>query len=298
MVDWGEQCGDIVTRGMHMLLRPYDAAYRLHQRMQAPLLNVRAAKCYQPLQDIESKQLLVNVLAESDAVSADAAAAAAAAAAAQTGTTTHNNQGLDLRRHFERATASFIYSVMYGYRLRTGREQTLQDAQKVQHEFARTGVVGAYLVDAFPRLNYLPAWLAPWKREGAALFALEHNLHVGNRERGLRNPGWNFTKHYEFDCAEARGMPRVEVAFDLGILSDAALDTSTMALTWFSIAALGCGGGRGWVATAQAQLDAVVGRRLPEFEDRDKLVYIDAIGDYPSLSFFSSSENHQEKKVP
>ena len=36
--------GELVTRGMHMLLRPYDEQYKLHQRMQAPLLlSARAA---------------------------------------------------------------------------------------------------------------------------------------------------------------------------------------------------------------------------------------------------------------
>lgn len=239
-----------------MLLRPYDAAYRLHQRMEAPLLNWRAAKCYQPLQDIESKQLLFDVLANCDEA---------------------GQEGIDFHHHFERAMGSLIYSLAYGYRLQTGHEQEFEDAKKVQHEFARTGVVGAYIVDSFPFLNRLPAFLAPWKREGEQLFRLESNLHVGNLEKGLRNPGWNFTKHYATNCPEAQGMPRVEVAFDLGIVSDAALDTSTVALDWFAVAWLTCGD-RGWVSKAQALLDDVVGRRLPQFEDRDRLAYIDAIG--------------------
>lgn len=239
-----------------MLLRPYDAAYRVHQRMQAPLLNFRAAKFYQLLQDIESKQLLFDVLADGDKA---------------------GPEGIDFHLHFERAMGSFIYSLAYGYRLQTGREKAFENAKKVQHEFARTGVVGAYIVDAFPFLNYLPSFLAPWKKEGEQLFQLERDLHVGNLENGLRNPGWNFTKHYANNCVEAQGMPRVEVAFDLGIVSDAALDTSTVALDWFAVAWLTCGD-RGWVSKAQALLDNVVGRRLPQFEDRERLAYIDAIG--------------------
>ncbi|KAK8033674.1 cytochrome P450 [Apiospora marii] len=171
------------------------------------------------------------------------------------------------------------YDAQYnGYRLRTGYEQSMLDAKRVQAEFARTGQVGAYLVDSFPVLNRLPALLAPWKREGEALYQLERNLHVGNLERGLANPGWNFSKHMR-DSAEARGMSTEELAFDLGIVADAALDTSTVAMDWLVVACITAGNGKnGFVAKAQADLDRIVGRgRLPSFEDRARLPYIDAI---------------------
>lgn len=67
----------------------------------------------------------------------------------------------------------------------------------------------------------------------------------------------------------------MDVAFDLGIMSDAALDISTVALDWFNNAWLSIRfGDRGWVSTAQARLDNVVGHRLPQFEDRQNLTCI------------------------
>lgn len=249
-------CGELVTKGMHMLLRPYDAAYKLHQRMEAPLLSVRAAKSYTPLQDLEARQLLFDVLKESDAV---------------------GEKGLDASHYFERSMASFIYGLAYGYRLKTGHEESFEAAKRVQAEFARTGVVGAYIVDTLPVLNKLPAFLAPWKKEAEELYQLEESLHVGNMRRGLESLGWNFTKHYFNNCPEAKGMPEVEVAFDLGILADAALDTSTVTMEWFVVAWITSG--QKWVAKAQELLDKVVGRgRMPQFEDRDRLAYIEAIG--------------------
>lgn len=173
---------------------------------------------------------------------------------------------------------SFIYSLIYGYRLLTGHEEEFQDAKRVQQEFARTGVVGAYIVDSFPFLNYLPTFLASWKQEGEELFQLEYNLHVGNLQRGLLNPGWNFTKHYNHNCTEAQSMSRVEVAFDLGIMSDAALDTSMCSGSRLVQRCVVDLWDRGWVSTAQAQLDNVAGRRLPQFEDRGDLTCIYAIG--------------------
>jgi cytochrome P450 len=52
------------------------------------------------------------------------------------------------------------------------------------------------------------------------------------------------------DSPEAAGMPEVELAFDLGILADAGLDTSTVALDWFIVAWI-TSGSRGWVKRAQ-----------------------------------------------
>jgi len=252
--------GELVTKGMHMLLRQYDERYRLHQRMEAPLLNVRAASAYRPLQDIESRQLLFDVLGEWDEF---------------------GEKGIDFHHHFERAMASTIYCLNYGYRLKTGYEKELMDGKKVQAEFARTGQVGAYIVDSFPSLNYLPKFLAPWKKEAEGLYELERQLHVGNLDKGLGNVGWNFSKHMQAS-PEAQGMPKEELAFDLGILADAGLDTSTVALDWFIVAWITCGSR--WVQKAQQLLDEVVGKdRLPTFEDRPKLAYIDAIGKSPSF---------------
>ena len=246
--------GELVTKGMHMLLRPYDEQYKLHQRMEAPLLTVRAASTYRPLQDLESKQLLFDVLDEWEK---------------------NGEKGVNFHHHHERAMASFIYSINYGYRLKTGHEQALLDGKKVQAEFARTGEVGAYLVDLIPSLNMLPAALAPWKKEGEELYELERQLHVGNLEKGQSSDGCNFTKYME-KSEEARKMSKEELAFDLGILADAGLDTSTVALDWFIVAWITCGSR--WVPKAQKLLDEVVGRdRLPTFEDRPKLAYIDAI---------------------
>lgn len=247
--------GELVTRGMHMLLRQYDERYRLHQRMEAPLLTLRSASSYRPLQDMESRQLLFDVLGEHEQVGA---------------------KGVDCHHHFERAMASFIYTLNYGFRLKTGYEQALMDGKRVQAEFARTGQVGAYLVDSFPSLNCLPRFLAPWKKEGDELYELERQLHVGNLNKGLKNPGWNFSQHMK-KSPEAQDMGEEELAFDLGILADAGLDTSTVALDWFMVAWINSG--ENWVPKAQKLLEEVVGKdRLPTFEDRPKLAYIDAIG--------------------
>lgn len=88
--------GENLTKGMYMLLRPYNERYKLHQRLHAPLLSPRASNTYYPLQDLESKQLLYDFL--------------------------HTK---DFQKVSERYAASLVYGLAYGIRLTTGDEPML-----------------------------------------------------------------------------------------------------------------------------------------------------------------------------
>ena len=59
--------------------------------MEAPLLNVRASSCYRPVQEMESRQLLFDIIED---------------------TKTHGEKGVDFHHHFERGLASTIYSLI------------------------------------------------------------------------------------------------------------------------------------------------------------------------------------------
>lgn len=263
---------ELALKGMHILLRPYDDGYKckfllfpfdtlqanllqiVHHKMQAPLLTSRSSNLYRPLQDLESKQLLYDLLA-----------------------TSSNEKGIDAHEPLERATASAIYALIYGFRLLTGKEWELKRAHDVQAEFSQLVRVGAYIVDTFPILNDLPlpTFLSPWKKDAASHFEAQKSLHMENLERGIQSPGYNFSKEMR-QSVESIGMPDVELAFDLGIVADAALDTTTSTMDWFLVAWIS--EGHRFVSKAQAYIDKVVGReRLPSYEDRTGLVYIDAI---------------------
>lgn len=240
---------------MHMLLRPYDARFKLHQRLQSPVLNERAASVYLPFQELESKQLLFDLL------------------------DTAGGGGIDCHGHVERATASIIYALLYGHRLRTSSDPILLTAHAVNHVFDQLVQVGAYLVDSFPVLNILPGFLAPWKAVAAQHWQQQCDLHVRNLQRGLEGVGWNFSKHMQRAVnAQKIDMPVEELALDIGVIANAALDGSTETMMWFLVACVTDDYDRSWVAKAQEHLDVVVGHgRLPSFEDRPKLPYIDAI---------------------
>ncbi|KAI7547780.1 hypothetical protein KC331_g4808 [Hortaea werneckii] len=246
--------GELACKGMHTLLRPYDARYKLHQRMATPFLNPSAANRIRPLQELESRQLLFDLL---------------------NGSNKEGKYGIDPHHLLERAMASFIYCLLYGYRLRTGDEPELREAKRVLAEYEQTAKPGAYLVDAFPALNYLPRPLAPWQGKAEQLYEQQANLHLGNLAKALQQEGPNVTK-LMYASREAKEMTEVELAFSVGVLADAAIDTSTMTLNWLIVAALS--NRAEWVQKAQSILDKVVGRaRLPRWEDRVELTSIDAI---------------------
>ncbi|KAF1948775.1 putative cytochrome P450, partial [Byssothecium circinans] len=244
---------ELALRGMHMLLRPYDERFRLHQKLESPVLSIRAANAYLPFQELETQQLLYDLI---------------------------NNAGgtvIDCHGHFERTTASVIYGLFYGFRLKTSSDPVLLAAHSVNHEFDQIAQVGKYLIDSFSVLNNLPRFLAPWKAEAERHWARQRALHVGNLETGYQASGWNFTKHMRNSLdQDSIEMSVEELALDVGIMADAALDASTETLMWFIVACVTSN--TGFVTKAQKGLDSVVGReRLPTFKDRSKLLYIDAV---------------------
>lgn len=237
--------GECLTKGMHMLLRPYNERYKLHQRLDAPVLAPRASQTYHPIQDLESKQLVYDFLSS-------------------------NN----FKKIYERYAASLMYSLAYGFRLDTGDEEIMKTAHTVQGNFAYAGRVGTWIVDAIPALNVLPPFLAPWKRTAEKFFQIEKKMHLDNMATARASPHWNWTKELSAS-PESETMSDLELAYNIGIVSDAGLDTTALQMAMFTLACLAY---PSFISKAQAELDSVVGPdRLPTFEDRANLPYINAV---------------------
>ncbi|KAF2195136.1 putative O-methylsterigmatocystin oxidoreductase [Zopfia rhizophila CBS 207.26] len=239
--------GELTMKGMHIMLRPFDEEFLLHQRLAASILSPRASACYTPLQDLESKVLLKNLLS------------------------TNAN---DFPRQYERFSASIVYALTYGFRIVTGDEWQLQTAHEVLKNFTYAGQVGAWIVDAIPVLNYLPAALAPWKKTAEKWYQIEENLHMVNMKDALAREGWNWTKDMK-NGKEAESLSDIEIAYDLGINCDAGVETTNVTLQIFTLACLAF---PDFIPKAQKELDEVVGQeRLPNFDDLEMLPYIQAV---------------------
>jgi hypothetical protein len=205
--------GECVGKGLHTLLMPYDHRYRMHQRLQSSYLNNRAAQTYTPLQDFESKQLLVDLLSTND-----------------------------FSARYSRYASSMIMSLAYGKRFVRGDESQLKRIQKVVENFIGAARVGVWIVDALPVLNYLPKLIAPWKRYADDLYAYESNVHGDNFTSAKESSSWNWSKHVSGKAADLgsddylRNIPSLELAYNLGIIFMAGSDTDN----YFRVLHCGC----------------------------------------------------------
>lgn len=244
--------GEYMTKGMHILMRPYDDRYLLHQRMDAPVVSPRAAATYTPLQELESAQLLFNFVRHAERAP---------------------GQPADFGYAFELYSYSVSYMAGFGIRITREDPRHIADAKRVIENMAYACQPGTWIVDALPFLNRLPRPLAPWKRTAEELFRVESESHTRNVAAGLESKSWNWAK--ELKCSkEAAEMSDLEFAYNVGILVDAGLETTSAVLEVFVLA---CLAQPAFIREAQRELDEVVGKdRLPSFADKDSLPYVRA----------------------
>lgn len=237
--------GELVSKNHQILFMPWGEDYLFHQRLEASILRPRASTCYNSVIDLESKQLLFNML------------------------TTNHFVG-----QHQRYTASVMYILTFGMRIVTGQEWQFQRSLQCLQNFIKASEVGACIVDALPTLNYLPEFLAPWKKTAKAWSEDWEDIHKRKMEDALARPGWNWSTDL-CGAKEAKQMDPIDISWDLGVVCDAGVETTHCTLEVFTLA---CLENPHFILTAQRELDDIVGPdRLPDFEDLDKLPYIQAI---------------------
>lgn len=166
-------------------------------------------------------------------------------------------------------SSSIIMRLTYGKSVETGEEESFKSVLRCGHEFERYASPGAYLVDVFPLLLWLPKWLAPFKQEAERLRAEVTGLFRSFlSDATAAKKGENFSQawlatqdQYQFTFDEA--------AFAMGQLFEAGAVTTSAAMHSYLLALLHH---PEWQKRIQAEVDAVVpSTRLPDFSDMRKL---------------------------
>jgi cytochrome P450 len=244
-------------RSKFTLMHDYDDHLKFHHRILAPSLGAPAAPQFQPLMELESKQLLFDL--------------ANAARQCPDGISTESIYPL-----LERTQSSVILALHYGLRIPTFEDPILHeiiDVQKqVTHLAANPG-----LPDIVPPLRHLPRWLSPWQRAADKLYATQLELYMRLLRHGKDAVGWNSTKQAISTAKKYSvvGVPELDLAFTLATSIQGGMETSPRQLLWLFIAALQ---EPSIMDRAHDLLDEIVGRdRLPRFSDRSELAFIDAI---------------------
>ncbi|PNP78598.1 hypothetical protein FNYG_08077 [Fusarium nygamai] len=240
------------------LMHDMDAHLMLHHRILSPSLGGVAAPRYQPVMELEAKQLVKDLVELSDHKSLVVASD-------------------DVFPFLERAQASIILALHYGVRVPTLDDPLYQRVRETQAKVTWYASKPG-LPDIFPFLANLPAAISPWRKAADKLFNEQKNLNPFLLNLGDDSLGWNATKQARSLAAKYAKEPilDIDLAFTLATSVQGGIETSTRTILWLFIAATAAN--NNFMKRAHDVLDAVVGRdRLPCFSDRYSLCYIDAI---------------------
>lgn len=242
---------DLVSQGLRMTFMPYSELWKRERKLLHQLTQPKAAASYEPIQEQESRQLVLDMVKMPQA----------------------------FWQHCQRYAGSTIMQIAFNKRAVSITDPAITDMRAINEGMTKTAVPGRYIVDSLPVLNYLPAALAPWKREAATMFKDTLALfrkHIGDVEREIKSG--NDVHCFAKSILETRhqyGLKEDEAAFLAGAMYGAGSDTTadmiaTAIMVFTKYPAI--------VARAQAEIDSVIGAgRLPEFSDEKDLVYTGAV---------------------
>ncbi|KAI6083793.1 putative cytochrome P450 oxidoreductase OrdA-like protein [Hypoxylon rubiginosum] len=184
--------------------------------------------------------------------------------------------------HIRKEAGAVITKIVYGYTAESHRDDPFIDlAGRAMDHFSEACVPGAFMVDIFPFLNWLPEWFpgAGFKRIGRQWRA--ELIEMAERPR-------NFVKH---QMAQGKDQD----SFLGQLIERGDTDPEQQYTNKFSAFSLYAGGADTTVSSmmcfflamtlypeaqrrAQEEIDSVVGQdRLPTAADRDNLPYVEAV---------------------
>ncbi|KAK3903491.1 cytochrome P450 [Staphylotrichum tortipilum] len=245
--------GELLSGGLRGLMAPYSAFWRRWRKLLHSGFMQRQSESYRPVQALESKVLMHELLSDPKAY----------------------------RTHLERYAASVIVTVTYGRRVEDVRTDAVvrMNAESMDR-LTSVNIPGKYAVERYPALKHVPAIFAPWKAQ-----VLEQRNKDIQMYTGLMNDAKQrlaegvlpdcFAKHL-LDEQHNLGMSDLEIAYTAGSPFGAGVETSAGSLASFLLACAKFGDS--FIPRAQAELDRVVGSdRLPTFDDLASLDYVRSI---------------------
>ncbi|PFH57441.1 hypothetical protein XA68_15047 [Ophiocordyceps unilateralis] len=232
--------GECIGKDFGAALLPYGNCWRQYHKIQMSFLSGPKSRLYRPLQELETRQLLSNLLSTSN-----------------------------FEAELYRFSSSLMFALLYGRRFVTGEESDLKQTEELATSALQVVSFGNWIVDIFPVLNCLPHFLAKWKRVGDDFHNRRAVLYDNNVANALARPSWNWSK--QSFLHDAPSVSRKQLAFLLGELYETGSHTTSGALL---VAILACVCYPQAMRSVQDELEAHVGPdRLPSFDDFPNLPY-------------------------
>ncbi|KAF7776140.1 hypothetical protein Agabi119p4_4533 [Agaricus bisporus var. burnettii] len=249
-----QMAGELVGWRDTLVLLPYGDRFRRYRRFFHKLIGSGAAmKQFHPIEEVEARRFIRQVLEDPNKLSA----------------------------HIRRTVGATILRITYGYEAQEFKDPFVQLADQATEQFSLATAPGGFLVDLIPALRHVPLWFP-----GA-----------GFRHKAL---AWGSTlcdmvgRPYEF-VKEQMAAGRATASFTSTLLGEKQLNHQYELDICWSAASMYSGASDTTVSAvysfflamtlypqvakrAKVELDEVVGtNRLPTFEDRDSLPYINAL---------------------
>ena len=245
--------GDVASGGRRQLFMAYGPSYRVVRKIAHQLLSITQTTSYQPVQDLESKQLMHDIL----------------------------HDPANFYDHNRRYSASVIITVTYGHRCPDWNAPIVKNVYKVVNNLQVFSTPGAFLVDTFPSLRFFPQWIfGSWRTFGKKCFEHDSPIYLKlwrnlkqEVDEGRANPC--FAKDFYLSNPEKQGLDELHAAYQTGGLVEAGSETTSAFLNAFILSM--CRNPKVF-EKAQQEVDKVVGEaRLPNFDDEKDLPYVRAL---------------------
>ncbi|KAI0347293.1 cytochrome P450 [Trametopsis cervina] len=187
-----------------------------------------------------------------------------------------------LAGHIRKTAGAIILRLSHGYTVHPSGSDAIVDLVDLATEqFSLATSPGAYLVDVFPLLRYVPRWVPgarfqrtarEWRDTLEEMAEVPHAMVKRNMRENRNVP--NYTSEL-LENEKMSAQKEFNIKWSAASLYSGGADTTVSAIRTFFLAMSLHPSAQ---QRAQAELDAVVGPdRLPTFEDREQLPYVDAI---------------------
>ncbi|KAJ7206114.1 cytochrome P450 [Mycena pura] len=242
--------GKYQSKDRRLVLLPYGETLKKQRSAFHQMLQPRVIGAYEGMQEIESLQLLADIVATPERCF----------------------------HHCRRFSASLVFTLSYGNRLNDDGKD-LAAVTTVLENFVTDTYPGAHLVDTFPFLDYLPNFLAPWRAEAQR----KHEFEVELYTRLATSVKMRQEKELGIECFAARlwdqqqkmKIETEELAYIAGSAFEAGTDTTAGTLLWFLMAMILY---PSTMQKAQAEIDSFFNAEtIPGFSRMNDLPYCFAL---------------------
>ncbi|KAG1814390.1 cytochrome P450, partial [Suillus subaureus] len=239
--------GDILGRGMRFVQLRYGERFRKFRKITHSHLQVKTAQTYEPIQFAHAREIIQDILHEPKL---------------------H-------QQHIKRYVASVIMHVVYGKTTRTSLDDPyLLRLQRMVPRIQSAMAPGAYLVDKYPILKYVPGYgrdLKQWGQEEYNMLSGQFKWVKSEVESNIAPP--SVTKDLLLHSDENK-LSEAEITYITGSLVGAGSDTTAVGTSTVLMAAACFPHAQ---ARVHEELETVVGRETPPtFEDWSQLVQVQA----------------------